>query len=103
VEKYDVQRGGEFFAYIKLQFLVMEKEIGSAKLKMVFDGSSPKVVGVERLSGFMEQIGRNTNYIIHPEEILADNFALLVLGEQKVPSPEIPQRMKEVLMRKPAR
>jgi hypothetical protein len=100
VEKYDVERGGEFFDYIKLQFLVMEKEIGSAKLKTVFDGSSPKVVGMERLSGFFEQVGRNTNYIIHPEEILADNFALLVLGDHNVPSPEIPQRMKEVLLRK---
>jgi Domain of unknown function (DUF4157) len=101
VEKYDIERGGEFFAYIKLQFLVMQKEIGSANLKTVFDGSSPKVVGMERLSGFFEQVGRNTDYIIHPEEILADNFALLVLGEYNVPSPEIPQRMKEVLMRKP--
>jgi hypothetical protein len=103
VEKYDVERGGEFFAYIKLQFLVMEKEIGSANLKIVLDGSSPKIVGVERLSGFFEQVGRNTEYIIHPEEILADNFALLVLDEHNMPSPEIPQRMKEVLMRKPAR
>lgn len=103
VEKYDVERGGEFFAYIKLQFLVMEKEIGSTKLKIVFNGSSPKVVGMERVSGFMEQVGRNTDYIIHPEEILADNFALLVLGEQKMPSPEIPRMMREVLMRKPAR
>lgn len=103
VEKYDVERGDEFFAYIKLQFLVMEKEIGSVKLKTVFDGSSPKVVGMERVSGFMEQVGRNTNYIIHPEEILADNFALLVLGEHNVPSPEILQRMKQILMRRPAR
>ena len=78
VEKYDVERGGEFFAYITLQFLVAEKEIGSANLKTVFDGSSPKVVGLERVSGFIEQVGRNTDYIIHPEEILADNFALLV-------------------------
>jgi len=103
VEKYDVERGGEFFAYIKLQFLVMEKEIGSNKLKIVFDGPSPKVVGMERVAGFFEQVGRNTNYIIHPEEILADNFAILVLGGDKVPSPEIPRMMKEILMRKPAR
>ncbi len=27
---------------------------------------------------FARQIGRNTGYIIHPEEILADNFSLLV-------------------------
>ena len=51
----------------------------------------------------MEQVGNNTDYIIHPEEILADNFALLVLGEHNMPSPEIPQKMREILLRKPAR
>ena len=100
VEKYDVKRGGEFFAYIQLQFLVVEKDSDSANLKAVFDGSSPKVVGMERVSGFMEQVGGNTDYIIHPEEILADNFALLVLNEHNVASPEILQKMREVLLRK---
>ena len=51
----------------------------------------------------MEQVGKNTDYIIHPEEILAENFALLVLNETKVASPEILQKMREVLMRKTAR
>jgi hypothetical protein len=45
----------------------------------------------------MEQIGRNTEYVIHPEEVLADNFALLVLKKANVPSPEILQKMREVL------
>jgi len=31
---------------------------------------------------FVEQIGNNTDYIIHPDEILADNFALLALSKQ---------------------
>jgi hypothetical protein len=66
----------------------------------VVEGSSPKLVGMPGISGFMEQVGRNTQYIIHPEEILADNFAMLVLGEPNVPSPEVLQKMREVLMRK---
>jgi hypothetical protein len=36
--------------------------------------------------------------LVHPEEILADNFALLVLDEQNVPSPEILQRMRAALV-----
>jgi hypothetical protein len=101
VETYDVKRGGEFFAYLQFQFLVVEKEADSEKLKPVINGSVPKLAGPERVSGFMEQVGRNTDYIIHPEEILADNFALLVLNEQNIPSPEIPRKMREILMRKP--
>jgi hypothetical protein len=42
-------------------------------------------------------VGRNTQYIIHPEEILADNFALLVLGETSIPSPVILEKMKDAL------
>ncbi len=93
-------RGGEFFAYLQFKLLVVEKEGGSENLMAVSDGPSLKLVGMERVPGFLERVGRNTNYIIHPEEILADNFALLVLKESKVASPEILQKMREVLSRK---
>ena len=99
-ETYDVRRGGEFFAYLQFQFLVVETNGGAQTFKAAYDGSSARLVEMQRVSGFMEQIGRNTDYIIHPEEILADNFALLVLKEEKVASPEILRKMKEILLRK---
>lgn len=101
-EVYDVKRGGEFFEYLQFQFLVVEKSDGSQTFKAVYEGSSPKLVGMQHVSGFMEQVGRNTDYIIHPEEILADNFALLVLNKHDVASPEILRKMRELLMRKAA-
>jgi hypothetical protein len=100
VETYDVKRGGEFFAYLQFQFLVVEKDRGSANLKAVSESSSPKLAGMESVSGFMEQVGKNTDYIIHPEEILADNFALLVLNSRTAASPEILRKMREGLLRK---
>ncbi len=33
-------------------------------------------------TGFHEQIGSNTDYVIHPDEVLADNFALLALSKK---------------------
>ncbi|HXV73495.1 MAG TPA: hypothetical protein VD713_02070, partial [Sphingomonadales bacterium] len=42
---------------------------------------------------FFEAIGRNTDYIIHPEEVLADNFSLLMQGTQNLPNPEILERL----------
>lgn len=102
-ETYDVQREGEFFEYLQLQFLVVEKDRASGNFKPAPAGSSPKLVGAQQISGFMEQVGKNTDYIIHPEEILAENFALLLLPEAKVASPEILQKMRDVLMRKTAR
>jgi hypothetical protein len=89
-----------FFEYLQFQFLVVERSGGSQNFKAVSDGSLPTLVGMEHVSGFMEQVGRNTDYIIHPEEILADNFALLVLSEQNVASPEILGKMREVLLGK---
>ena len=93
----DVKRGGEFFEYLQLRFLVVEKDTGSGNFMAAPAGSSPRLVGEQHVSGFMEQVGRNTNYIIHPEEILAENFALLVLKENNVASPEILRKMREVL------
>lgn len=89
-EKYDPARGGEFFNYLQLQLLIAEK----------FPAAKPKLVDLSAVSGFFEQVGRNTDYIIHPEEILAENFALLVTGASKLPSPEITEKMRRVLEQK---
>ncbi len=88
-EKYDVARGGEFFNYLQFQLLLVERHGQSSQVKPLYDGPEPQRVDVEQVTGFFEQVGRNTRYIIHPEEILAENFALLVLGEGTVPSPEV--------------
>jgi len=90
-EKYDTHRGGEFFSYLQFQFLILENGSGSL--------SAGEVVPPSRVSGFFEQVGRNTDYVIHPEEILAENFAMLVLNEQEVASPAILQRIREILIR----
>ncbi len=39
----------------------------------------PRPIKPSQAKGFYEQIGKNTDYIIHPEEIIADNVALLVI------------------------
>jgi hypothetical protein len=95
--KYDVARGGEFFNYLQFRFLLVERSGDSMGVKAIYDGPEPRLADVRSATGFFEQVGRNTQYIIHPEEILADNFALLVLGETGVPSPVILQKMKDAL------
>jgi hypothetical protein len=59
-------------------------------------GTCTPVAGIDGLltpqdePAFLKAIGRNTNYIIHPEETLADNFVIWALGGDAVPDPEIP-------------
>lgn len=95
--RYSPARGGEFFDYLQMALLLVEKPAGSGTARAMSDPHGPRLVGVGQVSGFFDQVGRNTNYIIHPEEILADNFALLVTGERHVQSPEILARIQSVL------
>ncbi|HEY6204703.1 MAG TPA: hypothetical protein VIW21_00905 [Chthoniobacterales bacterium] len=87
---YDLVRDGEFFNYLQLGFVIVSKNPN--------DGAD--VLPPQQLSGFFEQVGRNTNYIIHPEEILAENFALLTIGRRDVPSPDLLDRLRQALGQK---
>ncbi|MDD1701343.1 MAG: hypothetical protein LUQ04_11220 [Methanoregula sp.] len=99
-ERYDVNRGGEFFDYLQFRLLLVSRSGERGGVRPLYDGASPRLVNVQQISGFLEQVGANTDYIIHPEEILADNFVLLVLKEQTARTPEVLNRMRTVLLKK---
>lgn len=54
-------------------------------------------VSPHEVDGFWQSVGRNTDYIIHPEEILADNFVLLIAGAKDVKSPKILEKLDAAL------
>ncbi len=89
-EKYDLTRGGEFFNYLQLKFLLPQKT----------EAGKLEVIDPAYLLGLFEQVGHNTEYIIHPEEILADNFALLMIGAPNVKSPEILDKIRQLVQQK---
>ena len=95
---YDPAKGGEFFDYLVFQFLVIEQKVdqGATTAKIV-DGQ-PLLVAPKDAGGFIDQVGRNTAYIIHPDEVLADNFVLIVNGQANVASPEILARIQSVFL-----
>jgi hypothetical protein len=90
-DRYDMAKGGLFFEYLKFSFLVVEGLSGK------YDAAHPVLLDVNQLQGFYEQVGRNTEYIIHPEEILADNFRLLLLGQSDVQSPQVLAGLRKAL------
>jgi len=95
-DKYDVNRGGEFFNYLVFKLLVVHQG-PSGPWVPVYEGEEPVLLEVGQVSRFYEQVGRNTGYIIHPEEIIADNFALIATGKRTVASPEVLERIEQVL------
>lgn len=97
-ERYDPAAGIEFFGYLTLSMLLVDRTAADAPRPLERDGA-PALVPPNRVTGFLEQVGRNTEYIIHAEEILASNFEILVLGEQGAPSPEVLERLRGELTR----
>ncbi|MFK7947416.1 MAG: hypothetical protein AB8G11_07500 [Saprospiraceae bacterium] len=73
VKHKNLQRSLSFYSNIEFSLYKIEGN----KIYMNEDGTS--TIDIENIENFYEQIGTNTNYIIHPNEILADNFAMLVL------------------------
>ena len=89
---YTSNRGGEFFNYLQFRLALSEPELATRPA-----GGEPRFVEVKALQGFFEQVGRNTQYLIHPEEILADNFAIAIAGKADVPTPSVPQQILRIM------
>lgn len=85
--------GGRFFEYVKVAFVPYDTQ-----LRPKCDANGKVLVyGMEDVEDFFERVGKNTNYIIHPEEILAENFVLAFLQTPGVPTPQLQQRVYKVL------
>lgn len=103
-DTYDTAKGGEFFEYLQFKLILVDRaqggqaraNPGKPTLPLLIDGQ-PVLIAPQEAGGFMEQIGRNTGYIIHPDEVLADNFVILVQGRSQVPSPEVLTRIRAAL------
>ncbi|MBX2844830.1 MAG: hypothetical protein KTR13_01345 [Saprospiraceae bacterium] len=95
-EKYEK---GSFFDYLKIGFVELEEKDGTWVAKTDPDNPDKAMVFELRnfIKGLVEQAGRNTEYIIDPEEILAENFVLAVLDNKAVPNPEIVKEIQSIL------
>ncbi len=89
---FDPNRGGDYFRLLAVQ------NDGGRWTPQLVDGI-PRLLRVSQVAGWFEQIGRNTRYTIHPDEILADNFVAWVEGATNLPTPRIVTEMAEVLKR----
>lgn len=58
------------------------------------------IYALDEAEDFYTQVGKNTNYLIHPEEIMADNFAFTLIGKKDLANPEIIQNVQKVLKAK---
>lgn len=83
--------GGSFFNYLTIGLMPLKD--GKAEQK---DGKTV-IYGIKDAENFFEQVGKNTNYIINPEEIQAENFAFLLTCKPVTGTPELIEKMRQAL------
>ena len=92
---YDEAKGGEFFDYMMLAFCALEENGDNTKVKKVNDNYA--LYTFNQIPNYLSLVGENTGYIIHAEEILADNFVLLVTNSKNVKTKKVITNMKKIL------
>jgi len=69
-----------FFNY--LEFGLFEVKRGNEKIQVLSNSDGSSYLDLRELPDFRKQIKDNTDYIIHPDEVLADNFMFLMSSLQ---------------------
>jgi hypothetical protein len=99
---YDAKRGDRFAArqYVTLLAIknVGTEECEEWKYIEREENGHAVVFNPTDCTDFDSQVGTNTSYRIHPEEILAENFKLMMVGAS-VPMPQITDRIKQIFLK----
>jgi hypothetical protein len=95
---YDAKRAPTLFQSLVFRLLVVERRGGRYEPLLV--KGEPVVIDPKKEPAFLDKVGKNTNYIIHPDEIMADNFVRLVMQDADVPTPRIIEEMRRVLSKR---
>lgn len=91
-DSHSIDASKGFSSHARTSWLPVERRDGRCRVR-------DERLTTESLEGLYEQVGRNTAYVIHPEEILADNFALLFRPTAKRASSEVLARIERILRR----
>lgn len=112
VEKYDPDQqqlfstGIDFSKYMKEGLMNVKKAeaVEGDTFIPILENGMTKISSTDDVTGYYEQIGKNTSYITHPEEIMADNFVFAVVGIARLQkNPQIPREIIKVMKEHAAR
>lgn len=92
-----LQPGESFAALFEVRLLEIEPDRDGLRTRPVMQKGEPRWHAVEAVPSFLERLGGNTPYVIHPEETMADNVAFLVTG-RPARNAELLKRIEAVLL-----
>lgn len=98
---YDAARRPPFLATMEFRLIAVDVAGDPPRATALLDAAGEPILRrPQEVEGFFERTGRNTGYLIHPEEIVADNFVILVSATDEAaappPSPEVVARVADV-------
>ena len=85
---------GTFFDYLTKRLLLVTGKEGNKQAQLA--AGQPVLRDYSEATDLRDKIGRNTNYDIDPEEVMADHFTLLIQGTP-VPEPDFLEQAKVIL------
>lgn len=91
--RYDPRLTSFFGDYLDVQYMPLRQE-PSGRCSPAQDVNFTQE---QLLEAILARAGRNTDYTFHPEEIMADNFAQMMMGRANAPNPEVYDRLAAVL------
>ncbi|MEP7102368.1 MAG: hypothetical protein ABI781_17795 [Burkholderiales bacterium] len=95
-KRTDLRPGESFFSVADVRLLEVTSSASGPTLPVMRDGE-PVWHMPGSVPDFLDKLGANTGYIIHPEETMADNIALLVTGA-RANNRELLKRIEAVLL-----
>ena len=95
-KRTDLRPGETFFDVLDVRLLEVTPSPAGATLPVMRAGE-PVWHTPASAPEYLARLGGNTDYIFHPEETMADNFALLVT-QRRAPNPALLSRIEAVLL-----
>jgi hypothetical protein len=97
----ELQPGETFFSVLEVRLL--EVQVTGTTTTAVLRDGEPVWHAVDGAHGFLRRLGGNTAYVMHPEETLAENIALMAIEGRGRPArnPELLARLRAVLQAQP--
>jgi hypothetical protein len=95
----ELRPGERFFDVMEARLLEVVPGQGGPSRAVRVDGR-PRWHAIDRAHDYLQQLGGNTGYVIHYEEAIADNVALLATGIRPR-NPALLERIKAALQARP--
>jgi hypothetical protein len=96
-QRTELQAGETFFTVMDVRLLEVLPGSGGAPSTAVLRDGTPVWHALDGPHDYLKQLGGNTGYVIHPEEAIADNVALLATGAP-ARNPALLERLKAALL-----